>query len=78
VVLQAGLLQDTVQGTWSEVVVARPGNRDQARFRGVLELLMASSRPRQDPAIVSKEAQNVTDFHVWILRQGLPIVQSDG
>lgn len=77
-VLQAGLLQDTVQGTWGEVIVARPSNRDQAWFRGVLELLVASPRPRQDPAIVSKQAQNVTDFHVWILRQGLPIVQSDG
>jgi len=67
-VFEPCLLANAIQGTGGEVVIARPRDGDEAGFRRVFELLMATPRAGEDPAVVGEYAKEVADFHGQTVR----------
>ena len=61
--LQTRLRQDASERVRVNVVTRMPRDRSAARFRWMLELPMTAFRRNEVPPIVSKEFEDITDFH---------------
>jgi hypothetical protein len=61
--LQSCLLQDTVQGSWREIIARFARNRDESRLGCVLELSMRTTLPNYGPTVVLQHLDHVANLH---------------
>jgi hypothetical protein len=61
--LQTGLLQDAVQGTWGQVVAGLTGKGYSPRFGRMLELAMAAPCGDQGPTVLLQHSKYLANFH---------------
>jgi hypothetical protein len=52
---QAGLLEDTVESAWCQIVAGLAWNSHPARLGGMFELTMAPARSDKEPAVMQTE-----------------------
>jgi len=58
-----GLLEDTIQRSWRQVIAQFAGNGHTARFGNMLELPVAAFRGDEKPAIFSQFVQYLANLH---------------
>lgn len=49
-----------------DVVIARPGDRDEARLGGMLALLMAATGAGENPAIIGEQAKEIANSQAGV------------
>jgi hypothetical protein len=69
--LEAGLLPDAVQGSRGKLIARLARDRDSPRLHRVLELAMTSAGGDQQPAFVSKQPEDLADFHAQDYAPGI-------
>ena len=62
---QAGVFEDTTEGTRRYIEAHLSGDRHRDDLRGMLELTMAATRADVDPAVSLHEPYEIPDLQEW-------------
>jgi len=64
---EVGLVKDTVERPWRQVIAWLARHSDSARLGWMLVLAVAAARCHKSPAIILQQSKYIPDFHMQSL-----------
>jgi hypothetical protein len=71
---ESGLLEDTIQGAWGEIIARFPGDGNASLLGVMLELTVAALRRGETPTVVVQHSQYLADLHRGSVSEPRPVL----